>query len=69
MKDIKFNERSLFSIHDPHGVKNTNLDNLKECVSPMCGYGLEIDPTQHFFSFVAIFIMLEDWNSLMASTT
>ena len=50
MKDIKSNERSLFSIHDPQGVellsrlrRNFNhltehkfRHNLQECVSSMC---------------------------------
>ena len=63
MKDIKSNERSLFSIHDPHGVKllsrvRLNFShlnehkfrhNFKECVSPMCGCGLGIESTPHFF--------------------
>ena len=63
MKDIKSNERSLFSIHDPQGVKLLSRlrlnfshlnkhkfrNNLQECVSAMCGCGLEIESTQHFF--------------------
>ena len=60
---IKSNERSLFSIHYPQGVKllsrlRLNLShlkehkfryNFKECVTLMCGFGLEIESTQHFF--------------------
>ena len=63
LKDIESNERSLFSIHDPQSVKllsrlTLNFShlnkhkfrhNFKECVSPMCGCGLEIESTQHFF--------------------
>ena len=60
MKDIKSNQRSLVSIHDPQGVKllsrfRLNFRHLNEqkfrheCVSPMCGFGLEIESTEHFF--------------------
>ena len=63
MKDIKSNERSSFSIHDPQGVKMASQlrlnfshlnernfrHNFKECVSPLCGCGLEIESIQHFF--------------------
>ena len=63
MKDIKFNEWSLFSIHGPQGVKLISRlrfnfshlnehkfrHNVKECVSPLYGCGLEIESTQHFF--------------------
>ena len=63
MKDIKSNERLLFSIHDPQGVKLLSRlrlkfshlnehkfrHNFKECVSPMCGCRLEIESTHHFF--------------------
>ena len=63
MKDIKSNERLLFSIDNPSGVKllsqfRLNFShlnkrklkyNFKECVSPMCGCRLEIESTQHFF--------------------
>ena len=63
MKDTKSNERQLFSIHDPQGVKllsrlrlnfsHLNKDqfrhDFKDCVSPMCGCGLKIESTQHFF--------------------
>ena len=63
MKDIKSNEQSLFSIHDPQSVKllsqlGLNFShlnkhkfrhNFKECVSPMCGCRLEIESGQHFF--------------------
>ena len=80
MKGIKSNEL-LFSIHDPQGVKllsqhwvnfshlnKQNLDiTLKECVSPMCDCGLEIESTQHFL--MLCFIMLKDQNSLIVSTT
>ena len=63
MKDIKSNERLLFSIHDPQGVKllsrlRLNLNhlkehkfrhNFKECVSPMYGCESEVESTEHFF--------------------
>ena len=63
MDDIISNELSLVSIHDPQGVKllsrsRLNLShltehkfrhNFKECVSPICGYGIEIESTQHIF--------------------
>ena len=63
MKDIRSNEQSLFSIHDPQGAKllsrlRLNFShlnkhkfrhNFKECVSLKCGCGLEIEATQHFF--------------------
>ena len=63
MKDSKSNERQLFSIHDPQGVKllsrlrlnfshlneNKFRRNFKECVSPIWGSRLEIESTQHFF--------------------
>ena len=63
MRDIKSNEPSLFSIHDPQGVKllsRIRLDfshlnehkfrhNFKECASPMYGCGLAIKLTEHFF--------------------
>ena len=63
MKDSKSNERQLFSIHDPQGVKllsrlrlnfshlneNKFRLNFKECVSPISGCRLEIESIQHFF--------------------
>ena len=63
MAAIKSNEWLLFFIHDPQGVKllcwlRLNFShlnkhkfrhNFKECVSPMCDCGLEIESTQHFF--------------------
>ena len=63
MKDIKSNNRSLFSIHNPQDVKllsrlRLNFShlnehkfrhNFKERVSPMRGCELEIESTQHFF--------------------
>ena len=63
MEDIKSNEGSLFSIHDTQGVKALSRlrpnfshlnehkfrHNFKECMSPMCGCGLETESTQHFF--------------------
>ena len=53
----------MFSVHDPQGVKlfsrlRLNLChlnqhkfryNFKECLIPMCGCGIEIESTQHFF--------------------
>ena len=62
MKYIKSNERS-FSIHDPQGIKLLSRlklnftyfnehkfrHNVKDCVCPMCGCGLEIESTQYFF--------------------
>ena len=58
--DLKLN----FSHLNEHNFRH----NFKVCVSPMCGCGSEIESTQHF-SCVAIFIMLKDRNSLIASTT
>ena len=63
MRDIKSHERSLFSTHDSQGVKllsQHRLDfshlkkhkfrhNFKDCLSPMCGWRLEIESTQYFF--------------------
>ena len=59
MKDIKLNERSLFSIHNLQGVKllsrlKHNFSHLnehkfrhkfKKCVSPMCACGLKLEST------------------------
>ena len=61
--DIKCNDWSLFSIHYPQSVKLLSQlrqyfsrlnkhkfrHNFKECTSPMCGCGLEIESTRHFF--------------------
>ena len=61
MKDTKSNERQLFSIHDPQGVKllsqlrlnfsHLNKDqfrhDFKDCVNPMCGFRLKIESAQH----------------------
>ena len=60
---LSLNQRSLFSIHDPVGVKLlTRLrlqfshlnehefrHNFKDCVNPMCDCGAEIETTSHFF--------------------
>ena len=60
---FSLNQRSLFSIHDPVGVKLlTRLrlqfshlnepklrHNFKECVSPMCDCGAETETIGHFF--------------------
>ena len=60
---FSLNQRSLFSIHDPVGVKLlTRLrlqfshlnehkfrHNFKDCVSPMCDCGAETETTSHFF--------------------
>ena len=60
---LSLNQRSLFSIHDPVGVKLlTRLrlqfshlnehkfrHNFKDSVSPMCDCGAEIETTSHFF--------------------
>ena len=62
MKDIKSNERSFY-IHDPQGVKSLSRvrlnfshlnehkfrHNFRECLSPLCSCGLEIESIQHFF--------------------
>ena len=56
-------QRSLFSIHDPVGVKlltrprlqfshlneHKFRHNFKDCVSPMCDCGAEKETTSHFF--------------------
>ena len=51
----------MFPIQDPHGVNSLSRLNFvylnehkfrhkfKECVSPMFGCGLDIEPTQHLF--------------------
>ena len=55
--------RSLFTIHDPVGVKlltrlrlqSSHLNehkfrhNFKDCVSPRCDFGAETETTSHFF--------------------
>ena len=60
---FSLNQRSLFSIHDPVGVKLlTKLrlqfshlnehkfrHNFKDCVSPICDCGAETETTSHFF--------------------
>ena len=60
---FSLNQRSLFSIHDPVGVKlltrlwlqfshlNKHMfrHNFKDCVSPMCHCGAETETTSHFF--------------------
>ena len=60
---FSLNQRSLFSIHGPAGVKLlTSLrlqfshlnkykfrHNFKDCVSPMCDCGAETETTSHFF--------------------
>ena len=60
---FSLNQKSLFSIHDPVGVKMlTRLrlqfshlnehkfrHNFKECVSSMCDCGAEMETTSHFF--------------------
>ena len=60
---LSLNQRWLFSIHDPVGVKLlTRLrlqfshlnehkfrHNFKDCVSPMSGCGVETETTSHFF--------------------
>ena len=57
------NLRSLFSIHDPVGVKlltrlwlqfshfngHKSRHNFKDCVSPMCDCGAETETISHFF--------------------
>ena len=63
-KNIKSKEQSLFSIHNPQGIKKllpqlrlnfSHLSkqkcrhNFKKCVNLMCGLGLEIESTQHLF--------------------
>ena len=63
MKDIKFNERLLFSGHDPQDVKlfpqlrakfshlneHKFRHNFKACVSPICDSELEIQSTKDIF--------------------
>ena len=59
MKDIKSNDRLLFSIHDlqlyqlrlnvSHLNEHKFRHNFKECVSSMSGCGLKIESVQHFF--------------------
>ena len=60
---FSLNQRSLFLIHDPVGVKIltrlrlqfSHLNehkfrrNFKNCVIPMCDYGAETETTSHFF--------------------
>ena len=63
IKDTKFNERYLFSINDLQGVKvllrfrlnyselnkHKIRHNVEDCLSRICGCGLEIVSTQYFF--------------------
>ena len=63
MKFISLQERSLFSIHDPTGVKllttrrlkSSHLKehkfrhNFKDSVFPIYGCGTETETTEHFF--------------------
>ena len=60
---FSLNQRSLFSIHDPVGVKlptrfwlqfshlneHKFRHNFKDCVSPKCDCGAETETTSHFF--------------------
>ena len=60
---FSLNQRSLFSIHDPVGVKlfirlrhqfshlneHKFRHNFKECMSPMCDCGAETETTSHVF--------------------
>ena len=66
---LSLNERSLFSIYDPVGVKLfTRLQlqlshlnehkichNCKDCMSRMCNCGAETEATSHFFLALPIF--------------
>ena len=70
MKFFSLQERSLFSIHDPTGVKLlTRLclkfshlnehkfhHNFKETVVPMCDCGTETKTTEHFFLRCPFFV-------------
>ena len=72
------NQRSLFSIHDPVGVKLlTRLrlqfghlndqkfrHNFKDCLSLMCDCGAETETTVTF-SHVAIFLQTKDKSPVM----
>ena len=75
MKFFSLNQRSLFSIHDPEGVKiltrlrlqfshfneHKFCHNLKDCVSRMCDCGAETVT----FSYVANFLQMKDKSSIM----
>ena len=66
---FSLNQRSLFSIHDPVGVKlptrfwlqfshlneHKFRHNFKDCVSPTCDCGAETETTCHFFLRCQIF--------------
>ena len=79
MKLFSLQERSLFSIHDPTGVKLltrfrlkfSHLNehkfrrNFKDTVVPMCDCGTETETTEHFF----LRCPLKDKNSLIMSMT
>ena len=63
MKFFSLQERSLFSIHDPNGVKlltrlglkfshlneRKSRHNFKDTVVAMCDSGTETETTEHFF--------------------
>ena len=70
MKDIKSNERSLFSIYDRQSVRLLSWlkFTLVTWTSPMCNCWLEIESTQHFF-LRYYFYHVENRNFLIASTT
>ena len=73
---FSLNQRSLFLIHDPVGVKLlTRLrlqfshlnkykfrHNFKDCVSPMCDCGAETETTSHFFLGCPIIYGLDRFN-------
>ena len=70
MKFFSLQERSLFSIHDPTGVKRlTRLrlkfshlnehkfrHNFKDTVVAMCDCGTETETTEHFFLCCPFFV-------------
>ena len=61
---------SLVRLNLSHLNEHKFRHNFKECVSPMYGFGLETELTQHFFLCCRFYhVMLKDRNSLKASTT
>ena len=81
IKLFSLQERSLFSIHDPTGVKllirlqlnfshlnkHNFRHNFKDNVVTMCDCGTEIEK-QNTFSCIAPFLKLKDKNSLIMYT-
>ena len=70
MKFFSLQERSLFSIHDPTGVRlltrlwlkfshlneHTFCHNLQDTVVAMCDCGTETETTEHFFLRCPFFV-------------